>query len=280
VNAQVVAAIIAVSGVLIQVMVTYLISRQSASDQRTSIDRELGILAKLDPNTDEAKKLDEHIRANINALVSRDLDREVLVEGLVIFAVFWAVFLPFYGLDVWRRHGVPQGIRPVITGIYWGLIAPMVFTTWQLLKYYYHTLRRWITRGRTWWIKHKTARLERRLEWTKLQNLRILEAGINLVETASPFKERIIEAGGLEAWQVVESNAEDLRRAQGEFFEKWGEVDESLARPPLWWRFRRFIRRARRSIGGAKLTGVIVEWVRRLRSRDSPATSPDESSRP
>jgi hypothetical protein len=88
-GAQVVAAIIAVSGVLIQVLVTYLISRQGANDLRVGIDRELSILTRLDPKTVEAEKLNAHVRANINALVSRDIRREVLVEGLVIFGLFY-----------------------------------------------------------------------------------------------------------------------------------------------------------------------------------------------
>ena len=262
-NSQVVAAIIAVSGVLIQVMVTYRVSRQSANDQHTNIERELGILAKLDPNTDEAKKLDGHIRASIDALAARDLHREELVDGLAAYASLYAVFLAFYGLGIWRRHGVPQDLRPLIDGVYWGLIAPMALSGWQLLKYYYRGVRRWITRRRIWWVKFKTARLERRLEWTKLRGLQMLEAAIDLVETFRPFKDRIIEAGGLAAWQLLEGNAEEFRRARGEFLEDFGELNESLVRPPLSWRIRRFVRRAWHGVGGAKLTGAVIEWVRR-----------------
>jgi hypothetical protein len=266
VNPQVVAAIIAVSGVLIQVMVTYRVSRQSANDQHTNIERELGILAQLDPHTDEAKKLDGHIRANINALAGRDLHREELVEALAAYASLYVVFLAFYGLGIWRRHGVPQDIRPLVDGFYWGLLAPMALSAWQLLKYYYRGVRRWITRRRIWWVKFKTAQLERRLNWTKLRNLQILDAGIDLVETFSPFKDNIIGAGGPEAWHLIESNADEFRRSRVEFLEDFGEVDESLVRPPLSWRIRRFGRRAWHGVGGAKLTGAVVEWVRRRRN--------------
>lgn len=271
-NPQVVAAIIAVSGVLIQVMVTYRISRQSSKDQHNDIDRELGILAKLDPTTDEAKKLDGHIRANIDALAGRDPHREELVEALVAYASFYVVFLAFYGLGIWRRHGVPPDIRPLIDGLYWALIAPMLFSGWQVLKYNYREVVRWITRRRKWWANVRMARLKRRLEWTKLRNLQFLDVGIGLVEAFRPFKDKIIETSGLEAWQHVETQVEGFQRDRIEFLKEFGEVDESLARPPLSWRVRGFARRAWRAVGAAKVTDAVIEWVRRHRSVEPPAS--------
>lgn len=240
----VIAAIIAVSGVLIQVTVTYLISRQSANDKSSGIERQLNILAMLDPKSDEAKQLDEHVRADIRSLVTRDLDREIAVEGLVIFVSFYVVFFARYGLGVWLEHGVPQDIHPIVFGMYWGILGPLALISWQVLKYWYRGIRLWKVRQRTRWMEWKTARAKRKLEWTKLRQLRMLVAGINLVDAATPLKDKIIKAGGPEAWRVFETNGEVLRRERDEFFEKWGEINESLAHPPWWWPIRQLYKRA------------------------------------
>lgn len=55
---EVVTALIVVSGVVLTQFVTYLISRQNANDLRVNISREIDIIRKLQPGTEEASKLE------------------------------------------------------------------------------------------------------------------------------------------------------------------------------------------------------------------------------
>lgn len=129
-------ALIAAAGVLVQASVTYWISRNSAKDMRLNIDRELTILGKLDPESSEAKKLDEHVRANIRKLTRRDFIRDIAVEGLVRLGFLYVVLAAWFGLDFWRAHaGLSQ--RPIVDGLTWALVVPLLATIGSALHYFY-----------------------------------------------------------------------------------------------------------------------------------------------
>ncbi|MBJ7341619.1 hypothetical protein [Mycolicibacterium sp.] len=125
-------ALIAVGGVVLTQFVTYLISRQSASDLRTNIDREIEIIRKLQPGSTEATKLEAHIKASIEKLVYRDQRREQLADVVATFAPLMIVTFAAMGFQSWREHGVPHMLRPTVTVIYWGLFA---MSAWLFLRY-------------------------------------------------------------------------------------------------------------------------------------------------
>jgi hypothetical protein len=55
---EVVVALITVGGVVLTQFVTYLISRQDVNDLRVNISREIEIICKLQPGTEEASMLE------------------------------------------------------------------------------------------------------------------------------------------------------------------------------------------------------------------------------
>jgi hypothetical protein len=168
---EVVVALITVGGTQ---FVTYLISRQNANDLRVNISREIDIIRKLQPGTEEASKLEAHVRANVAKLIYRDELREQLAEAIWRFAPLTLVSAAALGLQVWRHHGVPAMLGLPVAIVYYALFA---ITGWLFGRYVFGLLKlayfytrlgvRWtqvgVLRIKHWWLKRKTAQSKAQL---------------------------------------------------------------------------------------------------------------------
>lgn len=162
-------ALIAVGGVVLTQFVTYLISRQNANDLRVNISREIDIIRKLQPSTEETSKLEAHVRASVAELIYRDERREQLAELIWTFAPLILASAAVVGLGVWRQHGVPAMLGPTVAILYYslGAISAWLFLRylWGLLKVAYSYTRlgmQWTKIGalliKRWWLNRKTAK--------------------------------------------------------------------------------------------------------------------------
>ena len=209
---EIVVALIGAGALSVQVVANYLINRQSANDLRTNIDREIDIIRKLRPGSDEARKLQEHVSTSINNMIDRDQRRDLASENLRISGLSVVVALAFYGLGVWREHGVPKDLRVIVDVLYWGLILLLLAILWQAARYYYFTIRRWF---RIWRAKREIAKLEKKkaemkaamkaeMKAEKAKGFSIIDASRKRMEALAPFKAQIIDTAGQEAWDEIE----------------------------------------------------------------------------
>ena len=71
-STEIVVALVAAGAVGLQVLSTFLIRQREANDSRTNLDRDISILRRLNPEADEAKRLERHIAERIEQMVSRE----------------------------------------------------------------------------------------------------------------------------------------------------------------------------------------------------------------
>lgn len=135
---EVVVALIAVAGVSLTQMVTYAISRQNANDLRVNIDREINIIRKLHPGSEEAVKLVNHIKASVSKLIYRDERREQLAELVRSLAPIVVLGVIVAALDWWRRDGVPELLSLAVAIVFYGLF---VMWAWLTLVYVWQVIR-------------------------------------------------------------------------------------------------------------------------------------------
>jgi hypothetical protein len=115
-------ALLAVAGVITQVVVTYLISRQSANDLRANIGRDIDIAGNL-PSEDDATKLRNDIGAEIDALIARDEHREREGEILRSVVPIPLVVLVLWELALWREQGLPADLSGPVWVAFWFFIV-------------------------------------------------------------------------------------------------------------------------------------------------------------
>ncbi|GAB3227076.1 hypothetical protein [Mycolicibacterium hippocampi] len=195
---EVVVAIIAVCGVVLTQVVTYAISRQNANDLRANIDREVDIIGKLQPTSDEAKKLEAHVRASIGKLIHRDERREQLVDIIWTFAPLFLVSSMLLGLQWWRQRGVPEVIGPGVAVVYYGLFAFWVLLAlrylWQSARLIYSLAKilfgymrlswTWVRISRMW---IRSVFLKRRNRKTKERLGAVIDIAQDLLDTLDEY---------------------------------------------------------------------------------------------
>lgn len=172
---KVVLALIGIGGVAIAQFGGYLVSRQNTNDLRVNIDREIGIIRKLQSGSAEVSKLEAHVSASVDKLIYRDERRERLFDVTRKVAPLMLVGSALLGLAVWRLHGVPANLGAAITVLYYLLVATSGWLLgdylWGLLKFAYFYTRlgaKWTQIGglklKHWWLQHRLARGKQRLE--------------------------------------------------------------------------------------------------------------------
>lgn len=85
------------------------------------------------------------LRKSILELIARDERRERTSEIIWTFGPLPAISLAVIGLGIWREHGVPKDLRPIVASTYWtligiGLVLTVVLAG-QLLRTLYPTVR-------------------------------------------------------------------------------------------------------------------------------------------
>lgn len=198
---EVVAALIAVGGVIFTQLITYAISRQSARDLRVNIDREIEIIKKLRPGSDEAQRLELHVKASIDKLIARDERREQLLEILATSAPIPVLAAAALGLGFWREHGVPPGLSPLVTMLYWGLFGLLLYQVWlsgwRFGKFLFAFLQAWV---------HVMRRRRAMMQIIKMTKRSLAEGRQELqglIATLHGLEEKVIQSAGQDGWDTL-----------------------------------------------------------------------------
>ena len=92
-STEIVVALVAAGAVGLQVLSTFLIRQREANDSRTNLDRDISILRRLNPEADEAKRLERHIAERIEQMVSREERQREMAPRLWFSAILMAMLL-------------------------------------------------------------------------------------------------------------------------------------------------------------------------------------------
>lgn len=222
-NSGIAAALIAVTGVGIQVLVSYLISRQTANDIRANIAREIDIVAKLRFGSPEAVKLEDHVSSSIDELLTRDRRRKINGELLRSFAPLPTALLLIAGTRAWRTHGILLELRTLVEVAYWALLLTTVILgvrfLWEAAIYAYLVAAIGINYVRLGWLKLHTAVLQRRLRRTEADFLEIRDWGKRTSVELHERKDELIGRLGPQWWQDTVGRVEEMV-AMAEVIEK------------------------------------------------------------
>jgi hypothetical protein len=214
VSNEIVVALIAVSGVVLTQLVTYILGRQSRRDLRANIDREIDIVRKLRPASAEANKLEKHIKSCIDDLIWRDERREQLGDVGRNFGPIIVLGFAVGALGVWREHGVPKDFNVLVSSAYWGLainFAVLVLqSVWKGARYAYWRVRLWMAKWKQWRSKRKLAKTEAAVaaivKWGDDAVAQMRER----IEWLLTQKQAIIDGAGVDAWSKAELAIADL----------------------------------------------------------------------
>jgi len=175
-NTDIVVALIAAGAVLGGTMLgNFLLGRQKANDLRTNIEREVDIVRKLRPGSDEVVLLEKHISRNILELVTRDLQRGRSSGDLWLFLSIAATSMFLYAMGIWRESGIWEPIRPWVEVVYWGLWAVYALLMLRGVIYFLKlgkigvkfgvlVARLGLGKVRLAWLKHRSKKLRREFE--------------------------------------------------------------------------------------------------------------------
>jgi hypothetical protein len=243
VDPKIVVALIAVAGVVTQVVVTYLINRQSANDLRTNIAREIDIIQKLRPDSSEATTLEGHVRKSISELIARDERRDRIRSIIATFGPLPLIGLVLWGLRVWGQHGIPKDlVVPVhlIAGLLAGFCLGTVFVlAWQVLRFFYlisklslSHVRLWWLRVKSWWLNRKRVKAERRLEEVKPTFFAMREYDRKVMDAMISRKDELIEERGQEWWDKMMASRDELDRQGAEIEAMFAEDELAESEEP------------------------------------------------
>jgi hypothetical protein len=122
VDTQIVVALIAAGGLLTaNLLAAFLLNRQKAKDLRSNIEREIDIVRKLQPGSDETVKLERHISRSIDDLIAREERRAQSSVTWWKIGAMAAVTFSIVGLVLWRERGVPERFHVTVEVAYWAL---------------------------------------------------------------------------------------------------------------------------------------------------------------
>jgi hypothetical protein len=245
VDPKIVVALIAVAGVVTQVVVTYLINRQSANDLRTNIAREIDIIQKLRPDSSEAMTLEGHVRKSIRELIARDERRDLISSIIATFGPLPLIGLVLWGLRVWGQHGIPKDLVvpvQIIAGFLVGFgIGAAFLLAWQVLRLFYlisqlslSYVQLWWVQVKTWWsvrvktrwLNRKRVKLERHIEELKPKFFARREYDRKVMDVMMSRKDELIEERGQEWWDKLMASREEHDRQGAEIEARWFKARE------------------------------------------------------
>ncbi|MHA3020144.1 hypothetical protein ACXPWS_07690 [Mycobacterium sp. BMJ-28] len=249
---EVVAALIAVAGVILTQFVTYTISRQSARDLRVSIGREIDIVKNLVPESSEAQQLERHIADSIAKLIARDENRERLLGALASAAPLPILATTAWGAAFWLQHDPPDGLKPAlyvalasVTGV---LIAQFVVYLFRTTQLAYLITKLWIFGLRNRWkLMRRIKRNERRLASSR--------------KAKRALQEYVAKLEGQPLDDERRRNLESFKQALAEGDEAHAEVADELAS-------------IKRDLSAARPVRLFIEEYRKAGS-ERPALSTD-----
>lgn len=140
---EIVAAIIAGAVTLLGIVLgQFLLRRQAAKDLRAIIDREIDIVRRLRPDSEEAYLLEAHISKSIKLLIRSETNRGLLAKHVRPVLYLIAASLLVLGLLQWRSHvDLGQGwnwVRDKAIILAWVIyvlsLIPTGFSTFKLMQ--------------------------------------------------------------------------------------------------------------------------------------------------
>jgi hypothetical protein len=227
-STEIVVALVAAAAVGLQVLGTYLIRRTEANDQRTNLDRDIAIVQRLHSDSEEAKRLNQHISRRIDQIVSREERRAQSAPRLLFSTVFMSLLLAVYGLSYLRPEQERLDLRSLLDATYWTLwllialfVIRMVF---DILRFIFQVLR-------TGWqlvdvsvrlivAKLKSAKLAREKEglWKELEDL--IAKDVETQRLVDERKDHIISNFGQETWDQIVADRERFKRQVEELMQQ------------------------------------------------------------
>jgi hypothetical protein len=150
-----------------------LVRRQATKDLRANIDRDVNIVRRLNPESAEAKLLEQHIRSNIVKLITRE--RRQTPNEIWVFGSFSVTSFAIAGLGWWRGHGVPEVLRVPVEVFYWFLWVVYAVLLVRALTYLLEFGKigvkvgvlgvrlRW-NKVRLWYLKRKNTKVRKQYE--------------------------------------------------------------------------------------------------------------------
>ena len=233
-STEIVVALVAAGAVGLQVLSTFLIRQREANDSRTNLDRDISILRRLNPEADEAKRLERHIAERIEQMVSREERQREMAPRLWFSAILMAMLLAVYGLSYVRPDSERPDFRSLIDSAYWFLwvmvllfLARMAF---DIVRFLFQVLR-------TGWqivdLSVRNAKLRRVKNelWRRLDALTARD--VETMNELGAHKDQIITKFGQQVWDdlmsrraEVSATIEELRRERNEDAARSGKMDD------------------------------------------------------
>ncbi len=209
-------ALIAVVGVLTQVLLTYLVSRQSANDLRTNIDRQIEIVRKLNPGSSAAIKLEQHIDVSLDELITRDTRRWAISRVAWSSAPGPALGLALWGIYVWNKHGIPEDLRyPVVglSGFLLGLLGGVVVVTIvQIARVVWLTVRYGYLRLTKWRLQRRFNKLREKNRVMRAYRKELTEWRREAMAQMTAHKDELIAEHGQQWWDDMTAEYEELEK--------------------------------------------------------------------
>jgi hypothetical protein len=172
---------------------TWLVGRQAAKDLRANISREIEILAKLRPDSEEAKLLDANIRKNISDLVAQGEQRRRRAQqdttNVRLFLTFGLIGVALGQMGSWRIRGFWEPLHAVLEGVFWSLLIVYALLLIRVLV----IAVSWTKFGaRLGWMWGRIGVAKAQTRWGKLRILvlsRLLKAMLSNSEAISAWHE-------------------------------------------------------------------------------------------
>jgi hypothetical protein len=202
------------------VLTNWFIARQAANDLRSNIDRDIAIVKKLRPGSEEVRVLEAHISHSINVLIVRETRRQANSGTFVTTGIIIGTSVVLYALDVWRRHEVPEFLRAPVEVIYWALwlfyglifvssVVRFVSASKSGVKLGYWKTRLVYTKFRLAWWKRKHKRAKPLLDAKLNENRAILQWALNNKDALiAEVGQDQYDANNLEVMRLIEVGEE------------------------------------------------------------------------
>lgn len=184
----------------------WLVGRQAAKDLRSNIDRELAILGKLKPDSDEAKLLSGNVADSIRELVAQDdLRRERAQRDYStawLFGSFSLISFSIGPVAMWRNHGHSEPVSLLIEFVFWPLWAVYVGLLIRVLLVVLPWTRVGVRAGslfaRLGWAKARIAFHRARRKWARRRTEAVIRAMKPILDSTDALSEWHAEHDGNE----------------------------------------------------------------------------------
>ncbi|CAN5223798.1 hypothetical protein BH11ACT6_BH11ACT6_05180 [soil metagenome] len=225
-STEVKVALIAAAAVFVQVVVSYLINRQRANDLRANIDREVDIIRKLEPGSPEALRLESHVKASIDKLITRDERREQIGDLLRSAAPLPVLCFTISGLGAWRERGVPEPIEFAVDIFFWALVgvlaAQVLAAVWRAGLVVFGFTEIWV---KGFLAKTRTRRRLREGRRTIDGQQKQVD---KVMDIFSPHEDEIIQKAGQGKWDELTSAVDGMRGTFAQAHEEFDRIERNL----------------------------------------------------